>query len=359
MRRLVVLLLSAALTGLAATAGEARRAASEPAPPPTGESRSFRGWTIACDNIRSCTALSVSPQDPVGGIDPFALQVLRPAGPRGQAVIRLLPVEMNGEELPASLQLQIGREAPFPLQLDGESRVWVLPAASTSRFLAAARPASAAQVLASDGRELAVVTLSGLVAALRHMDAVQGRTGTVTALIDTGRAPAARVPAAPPLPQPVLVPFRERPAGAVPRTVRAAQAESCPDEADRPVSELFTAYDLGRGRTLWEVACGLWAYNSLALLVMSDATGQVTPVMPMAGTAVETTEAIWVNLSVDPAAGTVTQFAKGRGIGDCGTWEAIGWTGSQFVPLRNATLDTCVGLMPGFWPVLYQSGWSW
>lgn len=358
MRRLVVLLATAALGILAATASQAQRAASAPALPQTGESRSFRDWTIGCDNIRSCTALSVSSRGELGDAGTFAIQVLRPAGPQGQAVIRLVPTLVVDEELPALIRLQIGTEAPFELQMQGESQVWVLPATSTARFLAAARPASEAQAVASDGTQLSVVTLMGLVATLRHMDAVQGRTGTVTALIDTGSVPAVRVPAAPALPQPVLAPFRTRPTGAVPRPVRAAQAEACQETADRAVSDVFTAYDLGRGKTLWAMMCGLGAYNAMTLLVIADAAGQLTPVMPMAGTAAEPTEAIWVNASIDPATGTVTQFAKGRGLGDCGTWETVGWTGSQFVPLRNATLDTCAGVMPDFWPLLYQSGWQ-
>lgn len=144
-----------------------------------------------------------------------------------------------------------------------------------------------------------------------------------------------------------------------PRSVQAALAGTCSEGTDRAASDVFTAHDLGRGRTLWEIACGLGAYNTMTLLVISDAAGQVTPMMPMAGTTAEPTEAIWINLSVDPGTVTATQFAKGRGLGDCGTWEAIGWTGTRFVPLRHAALETCAGLMPQFWPVLYQSGWTW
>lgn len=359
MSRAVALLLSAAVAVLAFSASQAQRAVPGPALPTTGESRSFRGWTIGCDNIRSCTALSVSSLDGEAGTDGFVLTVQRPAGPAAQPVIRLVPTMIMDAELPPQVQVQPETGAPFDFQLDRELEAWVLPPASTGRFLTAARPASEAAVATGDGTARAVVSLSGLVAALRHMDAVQGRTGTVTALIDRGPTPASRVAAPPPLPRPVLAPFRTRPAGAVPRSVRAAQAGTCSEGTDRAASDVFTAYDLGRGRTLWEIACGLGAYNTMTLLVISDAAGQVTPVMPMAGTTAEPTEAIWINLSVDPATGTVTQFAKGRGLGDCGTWEAIGWTGTQFVPLRHAAIESCVGLMPQFWPVLYQSSWNW
>lgn len=327
-------------------------------PQALGSAQSFRSWSIGCDNLRSCAALSVSSLEESGGTDGYVLQVLRPAGPQGEALIRLVPTMLIEDALPADLVLHIPDAEPFALRLDSANRVWVLPADSVTRFIAAARPATEAQVVRGDGGPAAVVTLSGLVATLRHMDAVQGRTGGVTALIDTGSAPATEVPAAPLLPEPVLVPFRARPTGAVPRTVRTAPLETCPDIADRRASEVFTAYDLSRGRTLWLVDCGAGAYNTMTLLVMSDAAGQVTPVMPMMGTAVEPTEAIWINVAVDPATGTVSQFAKGRGLGDCGTAETIGWTGTQFVPLRNATLDTCVGLMPDFWPLLYQSSWT-
>ena len=353
------LFVAASLLAVEGAGAQTVRGAAAASPlPPTSESRSFRSWTIGCDNIRSCQALSVSSQDGDGGTDGFVIQVERPAGPRGQAVIRLIPTMIMDEELPAGIQLQIGREAPFALLPDRENRVWTLPDASVNRFMASARPAGEALVIASDGAQLATVPLSGLVATLRHMDAVQGRTGTVTALIDKGTVPAARVPAAPPLPQPALVPFRSRPTGAVPRAVRSAQTASCSESYDRASREVFTAYDLGRGQTLWEIACGLGAYNTVTLLVMTDAGGRVTPVMPLAGSTAEPTDALWINLSVDPATGVVSQFAKGRGLGDCGTSEAIGWTGTQFVPLRQATMDSCAGIMPDFWPVLYQSSWS-
>lgn len=355
--------------GLLVCAGLASGVAAQPLPP-TGEVRAFRDWSISCDNVRTCSALSVAPGED-GGWDSPVLVVTRDAGPAARARVEVLPSALGDAAVTGAagaagaagvdgLRVVIAGQPAFALLPAGPDGARALSGAEVGRFLAAARPVQAAELVRGTGEPAATVSLSGLVAALRHMDAVQGRTGTVTALIDRGPVPAARVPAAAPLPRVTPVPFRPRPAGAVPRTVRRAITETCdqgsrPPEGERPVE----AHDLGLGRTLWTVWCDAGAYNSTHMVVVTDARGTVTGLVPglvpgLAGLQ-DRTAALWINLSIDPQRGLISQFAKGRGLGDCGQSDGMAWTGEAFVPVRSTLMDTCRGVMPERWPVLYRA----
>ena len=62
-----------------------------------------------------------------------------------------------------------------------------------------------------------------------------------------------------------------------------------------------------------------------------------------------------INESFDPKTMVLTSFAKGRGIGDCGTLTEWVWTGSTFALLDASGIEACPGALPEDWPSVYQA----
>jgi hypothetical protein len=61
-----------------------------------------------------------------------------------------------------------------------------------------------------------------------------------------------------------------------------------------------------------------------------------------------------VNADFDRGTLTLSEFNKGRGVGDCGVDRAWTWDGSRFRLTRHSRMDLCRGLAPGLWPELHR-----
>ena len=57
----------------------------------------------------------------------------------------------------------------------------------------------------------------------------------------------------------------------------------------------------------------------------------------------------------DPVARTLSQFAKGRGIGDCGVFQTWTWTAHGFVLSHEAAMGECWGVPSELWPTRWRS----
>ena len=62
-----------------------------------------------------------------------------------------------------------------------------------------------------------------------------------------------------------------------------------------------------------------------------------------------------MNPDYDPESRTMTAFAKGRGIGDCGVDQSWTWTGEAFVLDRERVMSDCFGITSEFWPTTFRS----
>jgi len=193
-----------------------------------------------------------------------------------------------------------------------------------------------AALLDPAGKPVARISLKGSSAALRYIDAKQGRAGTVTAAVARGAKPAGVVPAEPAPVQVVAV----RPSGApatISKAMRAgmeAQFE-CRDWYDpaekAPEIETFA---LGGGRTLALLPCGSGAYNfnSVAFIV---AGGKAVPAD------FGSSDNMLTNAGFEK--GVLSSRAKGRGIGDCGNSESYVWDGKAFQLIEARQMDACRG----------------
>lgn len=188
-------------------------------------------------------------------------------------------------------------------------------------------------------------SLSGLVAGLIFIDEAQGRAGTAGALQATGSQPAAAIDA-----RDILT------IADIPETIRADFAGpdgdcSFMDEASFGYRGGFET-EVEDGWSLIGLPCAEGgAYNQPYLFYSSDGD-EVTPLrLPsMTEDGPSVTDQAW-NIDWDARQKIMTAFFKGRGIGDCGSWDRYAvksyGAGPAFVLLESRTKGDCDGKYDG------------
>jgi len=310
---------------------------SHAAPDPT-ETRTFEDWIVACDNGGQCSMASLSPED--AGFYPVNLAVTRDAGPDGAISVAL---QANQEGItPASIAVD-GQSVggAFPAMRDGTTSLTGNAAAAIAYALVNGHSLT---IRDPGGAPIASLSLAGASAALRFIDAAQGRADTVTAIVAKGNEPASGVPAAPVLPVIVAAPVATGNAQ-VDATMAAdlKRRAQCDDLLIRDLAP--EAYPLGGGATLVLLPCSAGAYNlSSAVFVIQD--GKAAPAKVDAPTGFTENGVIAdipevVNGSV--ADGVLTSYAKGRGLGDCGVQQDFVWDGTMLRLAQQAEMGECRG----------------
>lgn len=313
----------------------------------------YKDWTIGCDNTKRCTAIG-------RGTVEFAIGayvvVKREAGPAAVPAVEVV-LPMDGP--PAGVTLTIAADDP---------KAGVLPKGTTAvddngyvrtrfsgdeaaAFVAAVRNASRLQVTPKPGGADAAsaVSLSGMSAALLKMDDVQGRVGTVTALVKAGQKPASAVPAAPALPVVAAVKLAEL-SGSGPKSLprEPAADTGCPEQS------LEIGFSLGGSTALWGTCTSAGAYNFFYDFYVFDGAKQrpaVFPQPPGTGEASGSLTNPW--LSDDGRA--IGAFEKGRGLGDCGVLGSWAFDGKALQVVEYSMMGDCVGVSPDDWPVLWRA----
>lgn len=333
--------------GASATSASARTEPAQPSttPPPAqvavapGELKTFGDWTVGCDNTALCTMASLGPD--MGDFPSVTMQLLRQPGPEG-AIDLAFDTLADGPPLsPVAVQID-GRRMPLPA-LNGPAAEQVAKAMANGRTLT---------VLGSGNRPIQRVSLAGASAALRWIDAQQGRAGTVTALVARGDRIAATVPdrrAAPVIAAAVPTGVAAQPtARQLAAMNRQAECEMPPGADASP--ELAV---LGDGKTLVILPCSAGAYNVIgALFVLTG--DHVVPARADAPAGFAETGAdprtpvtsvvngAWKN-------GELTSYAKGRGLGDCGVHQTFVWDGARLRLSEQSEMRECRG-NPNFIP---------
>jgi antitoxin (DNA-binding transcriptional repressor) of toxin-antitoxin stability system len=333
--------------------------------------RSFKDWVIGCDNTRSCIALGLQPDDS-GGRGAF-IQVERAAGGLASAAIRLaLFNEALTPGEPMTVTIDGGPAAGLmptrPVEYQGEEggyAIVTLRETEIASFIDAVRRGRRLRLADASGKGGAV-SLDGAMAALLFMDDVQGRIGTVTALVRPGGTPASAVPPPPPLPKVRPLPAPEG-AAADPdhaRVVRQRLAREQPDACefeDTDFANVDEVLPLGEDKALVSLLCWRGAYNftSTYFVVEGSDAENARPVrFPSPIAAVDpdaTDESSLTNGYFDPQSGRLGFFGKGRGPGDCGESGDYAWTGKDFALVSYQFMDVCRGVPMPFWPVLWRA----
>lgn len=320
---------------LALTAGASR-----------AESASFGDWTVVCDNVRNCTAFGFSSE---AQDDVAYLRVARRAGPGAAPTLALSiydppagvwSLDVDGRAVGAVTPVAEGKDDAYPTAR--------LSPATTRALVAAIRSGHALTVNA--GGKAVAVSLAGSSAALRWMDAQQRRAGTAEALAAAGKAKGPGSAPRPPLVRAAAPVSQAGLPAAVPKSVQA-QLKDCDDD----IGELGfdpTIARLSKGMLLWSVACSRGAYNVVYSLFVSDeAGGGVRPArIPYASGEMV---ASLMNVDFDPATQTLSNFDKGRGLGDCGAFTDWVWDGKAFRLSGQTLMPECRGVTGDDWPTSY------
>jgi hypothetical protein len=282
---------------------------------------------------------------PDGQESDVGLWMRREPGPAGAVTVHLYwPSGASGAEA----LIVDGKHFPIASSNDDNS-------ASGPEALDIARAlANATGVSAVAGTVTQPVSTHGSSAAMRYMDAGQGRAGTVTALVAAGPAAAGTVP--PPLALPMIVapPLTARAAAEPGAAMVAAMRRQSGCSADEDSSPSQQAYALDGKATLVLISCGSGAYNfNTAPYILSG--GGFEPAAfdaPTGDGDAPAAGAMLTNANVD-AHGILTSAAKGRGVGDCGVSQSFAWDGARFRLVEQTELGECRGGVA--WPTTWRA----
>jgi len=344
-----------------APAASAPTPAAAPVLQITSESKAFRDWNATCGNDGTCWAFGFTSGfnggwvrialDPGPDARPQVLFGYWPDGDaKGPARIGLT---IDGRNFAADLNAASQDDAPIG-QIPGDVRP-VIDALAQGK------------VMTIRGVSSQDISLHGAAAALLWIDEKQGRLDTPTALMRRGDKPASTVPVAPDLPTVAAAPpVNQAGFGDQNQTLPAAlrrltEVGNCLKESAMPaVSDMVMSARLDARTELWAVPCGSGAYNLTHNWYLTGPGGRDPRPAALIGTAgpgadPNMPDNSTVNGEYDPGSRTLSSFAKGRGIGDCGTLQTWTWTGQRFVLTRESTMGECAGVPSDFWPVAWRT----
>lgn len=276
--------------------------------------KTFGDWIVGCDNGRACQANALFPEDDTDSSSSMMIS----RGPQASG--------------PTVIELAAANDGVVVLAADGKKlAVRMVSANGTTRvhpgdvaaFIEGVKPARKLEMFDARGKEVAHVSLSGLNAALLYMDDQQKRVGSVTALIRKGAKPAAAIPAPPALPV-INVPAVPRLAAKSLRKADIARIlktlECGEPEGTDAALPTYARLDARTSLAMIPWPCGNGAYNYFTYALTVDNAGKATPAKFDASTGFgPEDDGSLVNAEWDEKLRLLTTYAKGRGIGDCGT----------------------------------------
>ncbi|HKY80008.1 MAG TPA: DUF1176 domain-containing protein [Sphingobium sp.] len=310
--------------------------------PRPGSLETYKDWTIGCDNRGRCEAVSLLPEGGEWPDAPVMMGVVRDAGGAADPEVW---VSWDGKD-----------DAPVSFLVDG--RKVASAAASGGEVAVQGAQASALAVAMARGSRLEVrsgaklvgqPSLAGAAAALRYMDARQGRAGTMAALVAAGPLGPGAVRAAP-----LAMTVRRAiiPAGAAPATLWREELAAlgtytgCAEEMrDASPPEL---HRLSKTETLVLVPCGAGAYNFTSVPVIATGVAgrrifRFASFDFQPGWSEDAAHPMLVNAEWSGETSTLQSYAKGRGLGDCGGSETYAWDGTRFRLVEASAMGECRG----------------
>lgn len=313
--------------------------------PQPSELKTFTDWTVGCDNTLFCQAVALFPDFPSDDAiaEGASVVIVRDAGPTAQPVVTI------------TLQNQVKGQIGF--FIDGQR---IDSAAANDGGMIEFRDARATKLLAAmaNGRAfelrnaedipVARISLAGSSATLRYIDDRQKRVDTVTALVAKGVRPASAVPAPPPMP--VIA----SPGGVLGKAFEPTRAEiarirkesGCDAEEYQTPTEDVSAIDATHSVIL--LSCGAGAYNFSSVAYVAHVAGKRRVIEPARfdfdpGWGEEGGPPMLVNAGWAAETRSLSSYAKGRGLGDCGSSEEMAWDGARFRLIEARTMGECRG----------------
>jgi len=318
---------------------------------PVPVQKEFRDWVVTCDNLRSCIAEGADKDNAT-----LIVRFSREAGPHGVAAMAIYGSETGKLSLDGkALHLtekdwhSDGTDVDTSFETDSEGEIHTLIDALRNGHTLTSGEAT--------------TSLDGLSAALLLIDDVQGRIDTDTAWIRRGDKLPDAVPEAPLAPVVVAHPYRGPALTKTQSAAVTAAALAQSKQNDNADCDIDSSSDvpntqaerLDEHDALVMVECYRGAYQSgyriFRVPVAQPAKARMIVLPSIPG---RDAEDILTDAEFDPAKGSLSHMAKGRGIGDCG--ESAQWLfdGKDFVLAAMTSEPRCPGILLDF-PVLWRS----
>ncbi len=344
-----------ALAAAAQNPSAVSASAQEPAQEP-GSVRIFGDWAVGCDNGWACEAQALEPEGEAGTA-PLSLFVQRLGGPDQPYRVGFRNYESNEPD-------RIG------LIIDGRHMGWAAGSgeefhfdpAQTQALVSALARGGSARLEDEEGGWLGNLSLDGSYAALLFIEDRQQRAGSVTAGVAVGEDPESSVPAPPDIPTIRAMPVAARNGETItPLPLDEAEALHEARECDgfgirRTRNDAFVLSD---ARDLILISCSDGAYNFSDVAFTRDMEGNVAPArFDRAFAWGENAEIpLLVNAHWSEETGELSTYAKGRGIGDCGTAERFVWDGDMFRLIERREMNQCRG--SPYWITVWRANVEW
>jgi hypothetical protein len=311
-----------------------------------GANETFKDWWTTCDNTRDCAAFGFSEQSAdVTGYLKVTRDGVREARPR----VKIVMYSDDGGPWRLAVDGRFIANVEGRGEDGGAAFAELTPAQSADLVAAAVR-GNWLEVTA-DGRPVGRISLAGSAAALRWVDGQQKRAGTTTAIVARGRRGAVPPPPAPPVVRAAPAASQAKLPSEPPASV-LARTKDCEDQ----MGDLDVAPVVGRlspDLTLWAPLCSHGAYNLIYRLLIVDAAGARPAPLSYPGRTEEEFELM--NVEYDGATQTLSNFDKGRGLGDCGAQTDWVWDGERFIAKGQLLMGECRGVPLDDWPVSYRT----
>ena len=347
---------------LAAAAASMPQSALQPSPVP-GDVNIYDDWYAACDNGGMCEAGSL--QTSLNIEFTSYLTVTRGAGPDGIVRVALRMQAGNGEEI----AILVDGDEVARGRLDNDSVLQIAPQESMEVARALVRGYKVSLLNKSagptDNPRLGNISLTGSAAAMRFIDETQGRDGSTDALSARGRrADSSTLPVLPVVRQQPVPQIKKLPSEKQLGTL--AEIANCTEERAYGFAQ-DEVYPLsrqdGKNMVLALVACGSGAYNFMSKVFIgerktgnNDANWTFRPATfdhnPGSGFT-DGGSPILVNAFFDEEGGILGNYAKGRGLGDCGSSQSYVWDGSTFRLIEEMNMPVCRGVWQ--WPTTWRA----
>jgi Protein of unknown function (DUF1176) len=325
-------------------AGTVSVAADSPAPIP-GKVETYKDWTVGCDNGLACQAVSLATEGVSEGT--LSTVITRPSGATSPLTIQMSGFTSKADRFRIMVD---GRVATTGTMQVGSGTIAVT-GANAMRLARAMARGKTIRLIDGAGTDLGTASLTGVSAVFRHIDGQQGRAGSRGAIIATGpRMATAKKSAIPVIEVKKITPTDMLPDA----SALVALSEGSPCAEQRLGSTEDTAYSLGTGangaQALVLLNCGAGAYNfSSGVYVGRRNSAGKWAFEPAkfdygaGGFSDDSKIPIVVNADWDAAKQTLSSYAKGRGLGDCGSSESWVWDGTRFRLTEAKAMGECRG----------------
>lgn len=300
-----------------------------------------KDWDLICDNTLTCRAAGYSSDD----TDPAAtVLITREAGIATPVTNEVMLADYDGEAAQKNLGtpvLLIDKKSQGPLLAVDEDS-WKMSEAQFSTFKQALQRDTS--ISFKDNANEYVFSGAGSSAVLLKMDDVQGRIGTPDALIKKGTASETSIKPAIEVPVIVKAPVTDTQSRDMTAQETAliksrilelkSTAADCDEEL---LAETWQIASLNSEQSLVTVPCWRAAYNSGDMYFVIRNDMSVTPELV-------------TDSATDYESGLLSFSMKGRGLGDCWSYQQWVWDGQQFVVSSSGNTGRCR---------LIRAGGSW